>query len=129
MTELQDPIEIYRASLASIPAPVETHPPTIERVEVWPYPDLKRLWARVETTPFAAFPDLAFTVSDPDGEIVCTLFMVEIRDAYQAVTLHLRRTPRPGETYRLEIELLRAEAPLDTRTLDFPLVFREPTGV
>lgn len=126
MTELQDPIEIYRESLAGIPAPVETHPPTLARVEVWPYPDLNRLWARVEISPFAAFPNLAFTVSDPDGEVVCTLFMVEIRAAYQSVTLHLRRAARPGATYRLEIELSREEVVLDVRTLDFPLVFREP---
>jgi len=126
MTELQDPIELYRASLASAPVPIEEHPPTLVRFEVWPYPDQVRLWVRLETSPFAAFPNLALTVTDPDGATVATMFMVEIREAYQSVTLHLRQPPRPGERYRLEIELSRDEAVLDTRAVDFDLTFRNP---
>ncbi len=126
MTEMDDPLEIYRRSLAEAPQVVEEHPPRIERAEVWPYPELQRLWARVQVSPFAAFPNLAFTVTDPDGAVVCTMFMVEIREVYQSVTLHLRQTPRPGETYRLLIELSRDEAELDARTLDFELVFQDP---
>jgi hypothetical protein len=126
MTKLDDPIEIYRASLASLPVPVEEHPPAIRRAEVWPYPDLVRLWVRMETTPFAAFPNVAFTVTDPDGAAAASMFMVEIREPYQSVTLHLRRPPRPGERYRLEIELSRDETVLDTRSIDFDLTFRNP---
>ena len=51
MTEFQDPIEIYRESLASMAIPIEEHPPVIRRAEVWPYPDLVRLWVRLEMTP------------------------------------------------------------------------------
>jgi hypothetical protein len=126
MTEMEDPIEIYRRSLSDIPPVHEESPPTIRRMEVWPYPDLTRLWARVETGPFAAYPNLSFTVTDPDGAIVCTLFMVEIRDSYQSITLHLRQPPRPGERYRLEIVLDREDAVLDEKTLDFDLVFKDP---
>ena len=126
MTNLKDPIEIYRDSLAGAPERVEAQPPVIERAEVWPYPDLKRLWVRVQISPFTAFPSLALTVASPDGAVACSMFMVEIRDAYQSVTLHLRREPAPGAPYRLEIELLRDDAILDTRTVDFELVFREP---
>ncbi len=126
MTELQDPIEIYRAALAELAAREEAGPPVIQRAEVWPYPDLQRLWVRLETSPFAAPPDVSFTVSDPDGAVVCSMFIVEMHAPYQAVTLHLRQAPRPGETYRLEIELSRAEAVLDRRTLTFELTFREP---
>lgn len=126
MTDLQDPIEIYRASLAGLPAREEAGPPVIRRAEVWPYPDLQRLWARVEISPFAAFPNLAFTVADPDGAVVCTMFMVEVREPYQSITLHLRQAPRVGERYTLLIELERDEQTLDTRTLPFELVFREP---
>ena len=126
MKELKDPIEIYRESLADVPAPVEEHPPLIERAEVWPYPDLKRLWVRLSTTPFAAFPNLALTVFGPDGEVACTMFMVEIREPYQSITLHLRREPQPGQPYQLMIELLRDEASLDTKNIDFDLIFREP---
>ncbi len=126
MTQMDDPIEIYRKALADIPAVIEEHPPVINRAEVWPYPELDRLWVRVETSRFAAFPNLAFTVLDPDGGRATTLFMVEIRETYQTVTLHLRQAPRPGARYRLEIELSRAEAVLDTRTIEFDLVFRDP---
>jgi hypothetical protein len=126
MTKIDDPIEIYRESLASIPTPVEEHPPVIQRAEVWPYPDLVRLWVRTETSPFAAFPNVAFTVTDPDEAVVATMFMVEIREAYQSITLHLRQPPRPGERYHLEIELSRDEAVLDTRLIEFELAFRNP---
>ena len=128
MTEFQDPIEIYRRSLASLPTPVEAQPPVIQRAEVWPYPELNRLWVRVETSPFAAFPNLAITVVGPDEVVVATMYMVEIRDPYQSVTLHLRQAPRPGKKYALELELSREEVALDTRRLEFDLVFREPQG-
>jgi hypothetical protein len=126
MTKLKDPIEIYRDSLAGAPERVEPQPPVIERAEVWPYPDLKRLWVRVQVSAFAAFPSLALTVVGPDGAVACSMFMVEIRDPYQSVTLHLRREPAPGASYRLEIELMRDDAVLDTRAVDFELVFRDP---
>lgn len=126
MTEMEDPLEIYRRSLAEVQPITEAHPPRIERAEVWPYPDLVKLWVRVQISPFAAFPNLAFTVTDPDGAVVCTMFMVEIREPYQSVTLHLRQTPRPGEPYRVLIELSRDEETLDERSLDFELVFKDP---
>ncbi len=128
MPELEDPIEIYRRSLADLPAPVEAHPPVIQRAEVWPYPELTRLWVRVEISPFAAFPNLAITVLGPDGVVVATMFMVEIRDTYQSVTLHLRQPPQLGEKYVLELELTRDEVELDTYRLEFDLVFRDPQG-
>jgi hypothetical protein len=128
MTQLRDPVEIYRESLAGIQPHVEARPPKIQRAEVWPYPDLARLWIRLEVSPFAAFPHLAFSAADPDGQIVATMFMVEIREPYQSVTLHLRQPPRPGERYTLEIELSRDEALLDARTVEFELTFREPQG-
>jgi hypothetical protein len=126
MTKLKDPIEIYRDSLAGAPERVEARPPVIERAEVWPYPDLKRLWVRMQISPFATFPSLALTVTEPGGVVACSMFMVEIRDAYQSVTLHLRREPQPGVSYRLEIELMRDEAVLDAKVIDFELAFREP---
>jgi hypothetical protein len=128
MPELDDPIEIYRRSLADLPAPVEPHPPIIQRAEVLPYPELTRLWVRVETSPFAAFPNLSIRVIGPNESVVATMFMVEIRDVYQSVTLHLRQPPQPGEKYALELELTRDEVELDTRRLEFDLVFIDPQG-
>jgi hypothetical protein len=126
MTEMQDPMEIYRASLEAIPIVEEKSPPTIERAEVWPYPDLMRLWARVQVGPFASYPDLSFRVVDPQGETICTLYMVDIREPYQSITLHLRQAPQPDARYQLEIELTRDDQKLDTRTVEFDLTFRDP---
>lgn len=126
MTEFKDPKEIYREALSRLQQTVEIQPPTIQRAEVWPYPELDRLWIRLETGSFAAFPNLSFTLTGPDGEIVSTMFMVEIRNPYQSLTMHLRRPPQPGETYRLKIELDRDGATLDTRVIDFPLTYRDP---
>jgi hypothetical protein len=129
MTDLQDPIEVYRQSLASAPKVVEFHPPTIERAEVLPYPDLSRIWVRVQTSPFSSSPNLGLTLLDPDGTVVSTMFIIEAREPYQSLTLHLRQPPRAEEQYRLEIELSRDEEVLDARLLSFALVFEEPPNV
>ena len=126
MTELQDAIEIYRQSLASAPRVAEVHPPVIERAEALPYPELSRLWVRIQISPFATCPDLALNLLDPDGMVVSTMFVVEAREPYQSLTLHLRHPPRPGELYRLDIELSRNREVLDTRQLSFELAFKEP---
>ena len=51
-----------------------------------------------------------------------------MRETYQSLTLHLRRPPPPGERYRLTLELTRDEQVLDTREIEFDLVFRDPKG-
>ncbi len=94
MAKYRDAEEIYRESLQQLTPASEPHPPKFVRVEVWPYPDLDKLWVRLETTPFIAFPNLAFTVYGPDEEVSSSMFMVEIREPYQSVTMHLRQAPR-----------------------------------
>jgi hypothetical protein len=126
VTKFKDPKEIHRESLANIPVQVEAYPPVIQRAEVWPYPELDRLWVRVEISNFVAFPNLAFTLYDVQDEVVSTMFQVEIRNTYQSLTMHLRRPPQPGARYRLEIELSREEAVLDTREITFDLVYQDP---
>ena len=125
MTQMQDPNEIWLASLSEAPR-VEAQPPAFQRVEAWPYPELDRVWVRLETSPFIAFPNLELTLTDPDGQIVGGMYMVEMREAYQSLTLHLRQPSRPGERYRLTLELTRDEQIIDTRDLDIELVFRDP---
>lgn len=127
MTQMQDPNEIWRASLTET-ARAETEPPRLLRAEVWPYPNLDRLWVRLEISPFAAFPNLELILLDPAGEAINSMFMVEVREAYQSLTLHLRQSPQPEQRYRLIVELTRDEQTLDTRELEFDLVFRDPKG-
>jgi hypothetical protein len=126
MTELQDPVEVYRQSLVNAPRVVEAHPPVIERAQARPYPELTRIWVRIQISPFSTYPDLSLTLLCPDGDTVSTMFIVEAREPYQSLTLHLRQPPRSGETYRLEIELSRGGDVLDTSLLSFPLTFEEP---
>jgi len=126
MTETKDPMEIYRQAMASAPVVIETSPPRLERAEVWPYPDLARLWVRVQIGPFAASPNLALRLYDSDQQMVSTMFMVEVREPYQSLTIHLRQTPRPGEAYRMELELSRDEEVLDAQAIDFLLAFHDP---
>ena len=129
MTELQDPIEVYRQSLANAPGVAELHPPTIERAEVLPYPDLSRIWVRIQISPFSSPPNLALTLLDPEGNTASTMFIIEAREPYQSLTLHLRQPPRVEEQYRLEIELNRDEVVLDTRLVNFALAYEEPPNV
>jgi hypothetical protein len=125
MAKIRDAMEIYREAMAEIPRS-ETTPPVIQRAEAWPYPELDRLWVRLETGGFVTFPNLDLTLFDSDGQTVSTLFLVEIREPYQSLTMHLRRPPQAGRRYSLEIVLSRAGEELDRRMLEFPLEYRDP---
>lgn len=128
MTQMQDPNEIWRASLTEAGERTESEPPHILRAEVWPYPNLERLWIRLEISPFVAFPDLELILHDPTGAAINSMYMVEVREPYQSLTLHLRQPPQPEARYRMVIELTRDEQTLDTREVEFDLVFRDPKG-
>lgn len=128
MTEMQNPDEIWRAARDAAPARHEEQPPVILRAEVWPYPDLRRIWVRAELSPFADYPNLEMTITDEAGQAVSSMFLVEVREAYQSVTLHLRREPEAGKAYRLGIELTRDEKLLDSRSLPFTLEYHDPKG-
>ena len=119
-------MEIYRESVANLPSRPEIRPPGIQRAETWPYPDLRRVWVRVETSPFSAFPNLGLSLYDPANQLVSQMFLVEIRQPYQSLTLHLRQDPQEGGQYRLEIELVRDDQTLDTRAIKFDLTYRDP---
>jgi hypothetical protein len=128
MTQMQDPNEIWRTSLTEAGERKEERPPAISRAEVWPYPELDRLWVRLELSPFVAFPNLELVLAGPDGEVVNSMYMVEVHETYQSLTLFLRQPPQPGQRYLLTMELTRDEQVLDRRELDFDLVFRDPKG-
>lgn len=126
MTKMDDPEEIIRLSLEGVQPRAEEQPPHIKRAEVWPYPELTRLWVRLEISPFATFPNLELVVRDPANAVVSSMFFVEIRETYQSLTMHLRQEPQPNQPYTLDIELTREEEVLDSRTVPFDLVFRDP---
>lgn len=108
------PIEIVR----------EDEPPRVLRAQALPYPDLQRVWARVQLTPFASHPELEMVILDPDGQAVAEMIMVDVPFTYISLTMHLRQ-PRAGEPYLLLLRLTREHTLLDQRSVAFDLVFVE----
>jgi hypothetical protein len=102
----------------------EDEPPRFLRAQVLPYPDLQRVWARVQLTPFAGHPELEMVILDPDGQAVAEMAMVDVQFTYISLTMHLKR-PRPDEAYHLLLRLTRDHTLLDQRSVSFDLVFVE----
>ncbi|NOZ26462.1 MAG: hypothetical protein GXP39_00225 [Chloroflexi bacterium] len=99
----------------------------IRRARLYPYPDLTKLWLRAELSPFTTPPNLEVIVHDPDGEVATSMYLVEWRDPYVSLTLHLRRAPQPGGRYTAELILTeKGEKLLDHKRVAFDLTFVEP---
>ena len=117
---------VHPDRMPDIDLPEEEHPPRIEQVEVYPYPDLTRLWIRMQLSYFKRLPNLELYLYDPEDRLISDMLLVEHRNFYVDVTLHLRSEPRPGERYRLEAFLIRDDEVLDHKVHEFPLVFVDP---
>lgn len=102
----------------------EDEPPRFLRAQALPYPDLQRIWTRVQLTPFAGHPELEMAIIDPDGQPAAAMTMVDVQFTYVSLTMHLKR-PRPGESYHLALRLTRDNTLLDQRAVPFNLVFVE----
>ena len=100
----------------------ENEPPRFLRAQALPYPDLKRVWMRVQLTEFAARPDLELTILRSDGTVEASMAMVDVQHTYISLTMHLRQ-PRPGAPYQLVLRLTRDNFLLDRRVVPFHLVF------
>ncbi|NOX63927.1 MAG: hypothetical protein GXP42_18590 [Chloroflexi bacterium] len=108
------------------PPKPETEPPRIERLAVHPYPDLKRLWVRVQLTYFQRYPNVRLLCLDERGREVGEMLLVEWRDPYISLTMHLRRF-EPGANYLMRVEVARDNQLLDVQEHPFQLVFNEVT--
>jgi hypothetical protein len=102
----------------------EDEPPRFLRAQALPYPDLHRVWTRVQLTPFAGHPELEMSIIDPSGQPTAVMTMVDVQFTYVSLTMHLKG-PRPGEGYHLALRLTRDNALLDQRIVPFDLVFVE----
>ena len=102
----------------------EDEPPRLLRAQALPYPDLQRVWVRVQLTTFAAHPELEMTLLGPDGSPHASMTMVDVPYTYVSLTLHLRQ-PQPGQPYALQARVTRDHTLLDERTVPFSLVFVE----
>ncbi len=103
----------------------EAGPLHIERMAVHPYPDLKRIWVRVQLSAFEHPPNVRLSCLDSAGNEVAEMLLVEWRDPYISLTLHLRQGV-PEAQYTLLAEIARDEQLLDGQEYPFQLVFEEP---
>jgi len=105
--------------------------PKIERCVLYPYPDLKRIWARiwVTATQDEEKPNLEVIVLNPDGTENCSVYMLAHAEARAETTLHMR-APAPGSTYRVVAEMTQGvgdeQHRLDRHEFDLILEFRNP---
>ena len=101
-----------------------------ERVVLFPYPDLKRVWTRVWLTAVPdQRPNIELTVFNPDGSENGSVFMMSHAEQRAETTLHIRNG-EPGETYRVVCELTMGigETPelVQHEEFDMVLEFRNP---
>lgn len=104
----------------------EPHPPLIESLQAFPYPDLTRLWLRMTLSPFNRYPNVEVYVYGPEENLVAETLIVEHRTPVVDATLHLRQPPQPGAWYRLEAFLVRDNEILDQKEHTFRLIFVDP---
>lgn len=101
-----------------------------ERVVLYPYPDLKRVWTRAWLTAVQEQrPNIEITVFNPDGSENTSVFVMAHAEQRLETTLHLRQ-PRPGATYRVVAELTLGlsdrPARIERKEFDLILEFRDP---
>lgn len=105
---------------------VEDEPPRFLRAQALPYPDLRRVWTRVQLTPLASRPgpELEMVLLGPEGQEEAAMVMVDVQHTYVSLTMHLKRG-QPGARYRLLLRLTRDDTLLDQRSVPFDLLFVE----
>ncbi|MCO6450944.1 MAG: hypothetical protein J5I90_09185 [Caldilineales bacterium] len=112
-------------SLQSINLNFDAGPIRIERMAVHPYPDLARLWVRVQLSPFENPPNVRLLCLDADGKTAAEMLLVEWREPYISLTMHLKN-PMPDASYIMRVEVVRDEQLIDSKEHPFDLVFSEP---
>lgn len=102
----------------------------VERLVLYPYPDLKRIWTRIWLNAVQdKQPNLEIRLLNPDGSENSSLFMMAQTDTRIETTLHVRN-PHPGLTYRVVAELSEGIGDqmqlLEHKEFDLTLEFRNP---
>ena len=100
-----------------------------ERIVLYPYPDLQRIWTRCWLTAVQeTHPNLEIIVYGPDGAEDNSTFLMALDTQKVETTLHMRQ-PVPGATYRVEAILTDGLSPepeaLDRHEFEMVLEFRD----
>ena len=98
----------------------------VERIAVHPYPDLTRLWVRVQLTSFATPVMVHLACTDQDGILVSDMMLIDWRDPYISLTMHLKKPPQPDAPYALQVRVERDGEILAEGMHEFPLTFVDP---
>lgn len=105
-------------------------PLRFERIVLYPYPDLKRIWTRAWMTATPdQHPNIEIIVLNPDGTENGSVFLMAHAEQRLETTLHIRN-PQRGATYHViaELTLGITDKPekLDHHEFDLILEFRNP---
>ncbi len=105
-------------------------PMRFERIVLYPYPDLKRIWTRIWLPAVQdEAPNVEIAVMNPDGSENCSVYMMARTEQRIETTLHIRDGV-PGTIYRVLAVLTKgmgdAAEELDRREFDMTLEFRNP---
>lgn len=105
-------------------------PLRFERIVLYPYPDLKRIWSRIWLPAVEdESPNVELTVMNPDGSENCSVYMMARTEQRIETTLHMRNGV-PHTIYRVVATLTKgvgdATEELDRREFDMTLEFRNP---
>jgi hypothetical protein len=101
-----------------------------ERIVLYPYPDLVRIWTRVWLPAVEdQAPNVEITIMNPDGSENCSVYMMARTEQRIETTLHMR-DPKAGTIYRviavLSMGMGDTAEEIDRREFDLLLEFRNP---
>lgn len=114
-----------------IPLFDDTETLRFERIILYPYPDLKKIWARCWITAVEdQHPNVEIRVLNPDGSEDNSVYMMMRAEQRIETTLHMR-DPIPGTPYRVIAQLSLGMSDtdmqvLDTQEFEMILEFRNP---
>jgi hypothetical protein len=101
-----------------------------ERIVLYPYPDLKRIWTRVWVTAVEdQHPNLEIRVFNPDGTENTSVYLMSQTEQRIETTLHLHE-PVPHAIYHVRAELSlgigEEHSSVDAQEFNMVLEFRNP---
>lgn len=113
-----------------IPLFQEDEPMRFERIVLYPYPDLKRIWARLWITAQPdATPNIDLSILNPDGSEDSSISLLAQTELRIEKTIHMR-DPVPGAVYRVVADLTLGLGDsieqLDHQEFEMVLEFRNP---
>lgn len=105
-------------------------PLRFERIVLYPYPDLKRIWTRAWLTPAQdEKPNIEIVILNPNGTENTSVFLLAHGEQKLDTTLHLRN-PQPDATYHviaiLSLGMTEKPTVIDRQEFDLLLQFRNP---